>query len=267
MFSTRKIMLKVKQFLFFSLCLVFISSTCSLHAAAAETPLAEIYTYNHSNVYDSGLYLTAIDNTGYNTPLDNFLTAAGYNTYVYSNVKAGPKSQSSVLRTLADDAIFIIHSHGGPGRNYCVSSSGITLLSAGTSSDSMAYSLQSNFKNTTNQLDNVLIAIFWGCSTYGTDSTYGSFNTMAPSLGVDCVITSSNTTYDKPGAYFLYKFAEYCNSGYTVSSSLSKAKTAAINFWTNGSTASAYYTAFEYVITGEVSSPGSIKAKPAGYGS
>lgn len=235
--------------------------TVAMPANAATAPLAELYFYKHGDIVG----LAALDTTVQKALTHSAVASSGYNTYSYINVQAGPKSSSSVIRTLADDAVFMISCHAGQGRMAIVdNSNNITRLSANTHSASTTYSLQSNFENTTDKLKKVRLAYFMGCNTYGLDSAYGSLNGKTGTLGVDCTITHASQTYPAYSNYFLYCFAFYLSQGQTVGTALSNARTYTIS--TYGNSAAVLETVNYYMITGAGANPSSTTIMPAAYG-
>ncbi len=118
-------------------------------AYAADSPLAELYFYNHSAVGG----MSALNTTTMASQTEASIDNAGYNCIRYTNVPAGPSSSASVIRTLDDDAIFFISGHAGKGRVVCVdNSNNITRISASAVNNNSVYSLEYNFENTTDKL-------------------------------------------------------------------------------------------------------------------
>lgn len=234
-------------------------------AFASDSPLAELYFYNHGEL--GGLKTLNTTTCAANT--EGAIDNAGYNCVWYTNVPAGPSSSGSVIRTLDDDAIFFISGHAGNGRVYCVDNNGnITIISANAVYDNNAvYSLEYNFENTTDQLKNLRIAYWMGCNTYGTNDTYGSLNDKSTTLGIDCNITHANKTWPTYSNYFLYCFAFYGDQGQTVSTAITNAKAWCYSYYGTyaGSGNEADKTFSSCRIRG-TTGYSSVTFEPAGYG-
>lgn len=240
-------------------------------ASASESPLAELYFYDHEAATASNGYgVGALDTTPYMSETKSEISSAGYNCYAYTNVPAGTSDGSaSVIRTLANDAIFFINAHGGKGRVVCVDNSNqITRIAANATNDSANYSLAYNFGSTSNKLKKMKVAYWLACETYGTDSTYGSLNQKSTDLGVDCVITHNAKVWHPYIAYFMYRFAYYADQGYSVETSLSLAKNSTLTKYgySGDTTSNLYTTVNSYKIDGADSNPGAIKIEPAAFG-
>ena len=249
------------------LTVVMLLSLCvSIPVHATDSPLAELYFYNHSAIGG----LSALNTTSYASQAESSIDNAGYNCYSYTNVQAGPASSSSVVRTLDDDAVFFINAHGGNGRVVCVdNNSNVTRVSAKkVTSDSSVYSLEYNFENTTDQLKTLKIAYWMGCNTYGTSSTYGSLNSKCTSLGVDCSITHNDNIWAPYCSYFQYRFAYYSDQGNNVSTALVNAKSSCYSYFSTspGSISELDRTVNSYVTSGPTGYS-SVSMEPAGYGS
>ncbi len=237
--------------------IVMLALMSTMPALAADTPLSEIYFYNHGEVGG----LSTLDTTTYKSQTEAEIDSAGYDCKSYTNVAAGPKSSSSVIRTLGNDAVFHINCHAGPGRMATVKNNTITRLSAKAVSDDSVYSLAYNFDNTTNKLKNIRLAYWSGCNTYGTSSTYGSLNEKSINLGVDAAVTHTDNTYASRSTYFAYLFFWYLNrDSATVSAALASAKAYALAQFNNDD----YITK---TVKTNVAGSSSTKIKPAAYGS
>lgn len=252
------------------LCLMLLSGLVPV-INASESPLAELYFYNHQYAEASNnYYVNALNTTTYMSQTKSSISNAGYNAKAYTNIPAGSSNGSgSVIRTLANDAIFFINAHGGKGRVICVDNNNqVTRIAANATSDNSNYSLAYNFDNTTNKLKSMRLAYWLGCDTYGTDNTYGSLNQKSTDLGVDCVITHNAQVWHPYISYFMYLFAFYADQGYKVETALSLAKTGTLNGYnyTGDTTSTLYTTVNSYKINGAASNPGAIKIEPAAYG-
>ena len=258
-----KIALKKSIILFITFVMIFTMVLASdlTEAQATDPPLAELYFYNHGDVGG----LAAVNTATYKYSTESKIDNCGYNCYSYTNVQAGPSSSSSVVRTLDDDAVFMIHAHAGQGRIACVdNSNNITRVAADITSYSNSYSLEYNFGSTTDKLKEMKLAVWWGCHTYGTSSTYGNLGTRSNSLGVDCNVTQNNTSYPAYANYFLYRFAYYCDQGQSVATALSNARASAYQIYETSSNVQASVN--YYVISGANTNPGSTTLEPASYG-
>ena len=247
---------------FFLVTLLLLS--VSLTVFAADSPLAELYFYNHSAV---GV-LSALDTTTKASQTEGCIDNAGYNSISYTNVQAGPASSGSVIRTLDDDAIFFISGHAGHGRVVCVdNNNNITRISANAVNDNSVYSLAYNFGNTTDKLKKLRFAYWMGCNTNGNDTTYGSLNVKCTNLGVDCNVTHNDKTWPTYSNYYLYCVAFYSDQGQTVSTAISNAKAWCYSYYnsTAGSGNEVDRTLNSSVISG-TSGYSNVAFEPAGYG-
>ena len=238
--------------------------TLGVVAYAADSPLAELYFYNHSATGG----LSALNTTTSASQTENSIDNAGYNCISYTNIPAGPSSSGSVIRTLDDDAIFFISGHAGNGRVVCVdNSNNITRISANAVNNDSVYSLEYNFENTTNQLKTLRFAYWMGCNTYGTDTTYGSLNDKSTTLGIDCNVTHNDNTWPTYSNYYLYCVAFYSDQGQTVPTAISNAKAWCYSYYgsSSGSGDEVDRTLSSYRIRGN-SGYTSVAFEPADYG-
>ena len=233
-------------------------------AYATDSPLAELYFYNHSAVGG----LTALNTTTMASQTESSIDNAGYNCIYYTNVPAGPASSSSVIRTLDDDAIFFISGHAGKGRVVCIdNNNNVTRISASAVNNNSVYSLEYNFENTTNQLKRLRFAYWMGCNTYGSDTTYGSLNAKSTTLGVDCNVTHNDNTWPSYSNYYLYCVAVYSDQGQTVPTAISNAKAWCYSYYnaTAGSGNEVDRTLKSAIIRGTTGYT-NVAFEPAGYG-
>lgn len=185
--------------------LTFISAVflcLSITVTASAAPLAECYGYN------SGGGIDTTDDIAY---VNWRLGTIGYDSRAYNNCSA-----YYTRRTMGDDAVFVGFSHGAPGRLVCYDTSGYsTYLSANSTTDDSAYSLENRFNNT-GELRDLKFAAFFGCETGATDPTYGNLLSKCTEYGVDCVVGFS-TSVNKPCAdLFVHNFMYYMSTGHTV---------------------------------------------------
>jgi hypothetical protein len=122
-------------------------------------------------------------------------------------------------------------------------------------------------------IDDMRLLVLAGCYTATTSASYGDFNAVAVEKGVDSVVSfpglvyypaseagtaSSATAYS--GNYFWDRFAAHAQSGVSVSTALSRARTDLV---AKEGSAGGWD---RYVIRGSVASPGAVSLLPAGSG-
>lgn len=251
------------------LCIIIISSFVCIFgqvSEAAASPLAELYFYQHPAIGG----LSSIDTTTYKLATRNAISNAGYNCYAYTNVPAGPKYSSSVIRTLADDAVFFLHAHGGPGKAICVDNyNTITRVTANISSADENYSLEYNFQSTTDKLKRVRIMYWMGCNTFNTSSSLGNLCSKSATLGADCVIGHNAQIYKNYTNYYMYRVAYYGNTGVDIATALVRAKTSTLSHFgcsLSDTGSNCYKTVNSVRVTGASAAPSLVSFRPAGYG-
>ena len=150
------------------------------------------------------------------------LSNMGYSAYRYADTHA-----YYVRRTMNNDKVFAIVSHGLPGRLIC--QNGETTVSASSvSSDDNNYSLAAAFSS--GAFSNMLFAYYGACYTAQTDSTYGNLTTYTTNtLSAKCAL--GFTTYISNTCAPIYEnvLFSYLEQGYSVSSANVYAKQAVIN--------------------------------------
>jgi hypothetical protein len=117
-------------------------------------------------------------------------------------------------------------------------------------------------------VDDVRLAILAGCDTAHADPFLGDFSSMGMSRGIDSIVTFKQKVYYPSkctdcvysGNYFWGRFSAYAKAGDSVATALSRARTDLIGKEGDGGGWGSYR------ITGSVSSPGTVRLKPAGSG-
>ena len=183
--------------------------------AHATGPLTEIYLTNHPAIQTPKL--SALNTTANKDRRQSYILDTGYDGHYYTNVKAGPKSSSSIMRTLGNDAICTVFGHANHGRMICIdNSNNLTRIAANATSQSCNYSLAANYGNTTNKLKKMRFIHWAGCNTHGTDSSYGNFTSKCKSLGVDVVVTQKSEFYPTVGTFLNMAIFKYGYSNNTT---------------------------------------------------
>lgn len=117
-------------------------------------------------------------------------------------------------------------------------------------------------------VDDVKLAVMAGCYTANEDEIFGQFSEIGKRKGIDSVVGFAGLVYYPAnctdcvysGNYFWDRFSVYAKNGNTVSNALSKAKTDLVAKEGDAGGWGAWR------IGGSVTSPGSVKLKPAGSG-
>ena len=254
-------MKKIKIFFLILIMNVFILGTfCQAEGAVEE----HCFGYNHPafsyyNAYRNTTYSVSALNTTTNAAnIHDALVAHGYysGSYYVNN-------QASIVQTcIGRDAIFYINSHGAAGLVCCpYNNSGtwtMTYLSANSTPDNMAWSLQYKYENTTDKLKRVRFAYFGGCNTANTSSIYGNLLNMANSLGVDCSLGFTGNITTNRNFYFSERLIAYygMDPNNTVSACAASASSDTFNVFGD----------FGGVNTYSIVGNGGIKLVPAAYG-
>lgn len=172
----KKITLLLSTLLVLMLCIVSVTQ-----AAQQNPPLYESYGYTYPPQYPSTWSTVS--------GIQPLLSYSGYNSKAWINTSA-----YYVRRTMGDDAVFFIFGEGLPGFVAAWDLYNYTKLSANSTSDNSAYSLQYRFQGTT-ELNDLKLAVYMACRTALTDNTtadgtpaYGNLLNMSSSLGVDLSI-------------------------------------------------------------------------------
>lgn len=222
------------------------------------------FGYNHPafsyyNAYRNITYsVTALNTTTNASNIHNSLSSHGY----YSGSYYVNNQASIVQNNIGNDAIFYINSHGDAGLICCPYSNNgswtMTYLSANSTPDNMAYSLQNKYANTTDKLKRVRFAYFGACHSANTSSIYGNLLNMASSLGVDCSLGFTGTITTNRHIYFSERLITYYGMDPNNTVSACAASSSADTFNAYGD--------FGGVNTYSIVGNGSIKLVPAAYG-
>lgn len=244
---------------------VFASFLISSALCQAEGVIMEhSFGYNHPafsyyNAYRDTTYsVTALNTTTNASNIHNSLVSNGY----YSGSSYVNNQASIVQNNIGNDAIFYINSHGAEGLVCCPYSNNgtwtMTYLSASSTPDAMAYSLQNKYANTTDKLKRVRFAYFGSCHSANTSSIYGNLLSMASSLGVDCSLGFTGTITTNRHVYFSERLITYYGMDPNNTVSACAASSAADTFNVFGD--------FGGVNTYSISGSGGVKLVPASYG-
>lgn len=168
--------------------------------ASAAGPLCEIYWMSSSDGVGPG---------GTST-IQTYLNDIGYNAKRYENTSA-----YYVRRTMDDDAVFVIVSHGLPGRASCYG--GTTVSAYAVSSDDDNYSLAAAFDP--DDLEKIRFAYYGTCYSAATDSTYGKLTSYTISLGARSTLGFVEAVSDAHATYFEKRLFYHLKAGNNVNTS------------------------------------------------
>lgn len=151
--------------------------------------------------------------------IHSYLTELGYSSYRYADVHA-----YYVRRTMNQDKVFAIVSHGVPGRVVC--KDGVTTMSAyAVDEDDNNYSLAAWFGS--GNLNGMLFAYYGGCQTALTDEKYGNLLSYTTDfLGASSAIGFSKSVYNSYATYYEEKLFQHLKRGYDVNTSNTLARAA-----------------------------------------
>ena len=195
-----------------ALAVVLSLTLMSVFSANAASGTCEIFYFTYPGAVGPGGTAT----------IQSCLTDLGYTANRYSDTHA-----YYVRRTMHQDKVFAIVSHGAPGLVVC--RDGVTTMSASAvSSDDNNYSLAAWFGS--GNLNGLLFAYYGGCETAVTSSTYGNLlNYTTDFLRASSALGFSKTVYDPYTGYYEGRLFEYLKSGYSVSSANILARSATYN--------------------------------------
>jgi len=208
--------------------------------ALPSPPWAEMYSYD-----DPGY--------GYDYYIKQYLLSMNYDTRWYQNTHA-----YYVRRTMYQDAVFHIHTHGYVYGGYVACGSNTKLSAKSVPSQNNNYSLEARYGSTTDKLKYTRLAYWAACHTAEYNSTYGDLdNYCYYTLGVDSTVAFWGPRGHTSGSYFDKKFYYCAKYGNSIASSLLYAEYATKNNFPQWPKEGHY----DYRYYG-----GSIKLKPAAYG-
>lgn len=173
-------------------------------------PKSSLFTFNY----------TETDGSTYNSrPTATYslqhLWDMGYTGQEYLN-----NSASSAYGAFKTSDIFVIRNHAVAGKISFVNSSGTTSYLYGKSSSSTATAIL-------NYADSALsgneLAIFSGCYTGKTSSTYGNLVDAALQKGSKCAIGWLSYSYTSAANQWVGEFFEWCSKGAKISEAMAKA--------------------------------------------
>lgn len=146
---------------------------------------------------------------GGSASIQSSLSNLGYTANRYADTHA-----FYVRRTMNNDKVFAIVSHGAPGRVVC--KDGATTMSAkAVSSDSDNYSLAAYFGS--KDFNGMKFAYYGACKTALTDSTYGNLITYTTdTLGASCALGFTENVSNKQATYYETQLFKYLESGNSV---------------------------------------------------
>lgn len=206
--------------------------------ALPSPPWAEMYSYS-----DPGY--------GEDSYIKQYLLDMGYDARWYQNTHA-----YYVRRTMYQDAVFHIHTHGAPGVVLC--GSGTQISAKSVSSQDYNYSLEARYGSTTDKLKYTRLTYWAACHTAEYNSTYGDLdNYCYYTLGVDSTVAFWGPRGHTTGSYFDKMFYYCAKQNNTIQAALLLAEYATKNQWPDIPKEGHY----DYRYYG-----GSIKLIPASYG-
>ncbi len=148
----------------------------------------------------------------------------GYGGQEYLNNTVGPAYDA-----FPSSWIFVVRNHGGNGRiRFDGSSTNITRLFAKNYSG-ISSSNRSIESYSSNALSGVRLAIFLGCETGGTHSTYGNLVDMALNKGAAVALGWNKTIKTGDGNKWTEVFFEECTNGYCIEQTLFETRLALQN--------------------------------------
>lgn len=183
----------------------------SIVSRAASGP-CEIFYFTYSGSVGAGG----------SAAIESYLNNMGYSASRYANTHA-----YYVRRTMDNDKVFAIVSHGMPGRVVC--KDGVTTVSANAvSSDNNNYSLAACFSS--GAFSNMKFAYYGACRSANTSGTYGNLITYSTgTLGAASALGFSNDIYTNKAAWYEEKLFMYLNNGFSVLSANSLAQLSTYN--------------------------------------
>lgn len=164
--------------------------------------------------------------SGGSLTIESCLDNLGYTANRYANTDA-----YYVRRTMNNDKIFAIISHGAPGRVVC--KNGITTVSANSvATDNNNYSLAACFGS--NAFNGMLFAYYGACQTAATDATYDNLLSYTTgTLGARSALGFQLSVNNSQATYFEAKLFEYLEDGNTVYTACGLARSATYTAYSN----------------------------------
>jgi hypothetical protein len=200
-----------KRKLLIIVCMILSFSFTGIIANAASG-LSEIYWMTSTSSGGSGV------GPGGSASIQTSLSGMGYNASRYQDTHA-----YYVRRTMNNDIVFAIVSHGAPGR--VVGDQHTTMSANAVASDNANYSLAAYFGS--DDFNSMKFAYYGACQTARTDATYGNLLSYTTStLGAASALGFYNSVYDSQATYFEQQLFINLRNGSTVSSSANAAKSA-----------------------------------------
>lgn len=197
---------------FFVLIMIVVLSMGTFISVYAASGTCEVFYFTYSGSVGEGG----------SASIKSYLSNLGYSANRYANTHA-----YYVRRTMNNDKVFAIVSHGAPGRVFCKDEQ-TTVSANSVSSDSDNYSLAANFGS--NAFSGMKFAYYGACQTAKTDSTYGNLLTYTTgTLGAKCALGFDKSVMQTQATYYEKKLFQYLAGGYTVSKSNNLAQTATYN--------------------------------------
>ncbi|MBA7484647.1 hypothetical protein ES707_20177 [subsurface metagenome] len=173
------------------------------------SPLSEIYWMSASG---AGV------GPGGTAAIQTYLNNVGYNAKRYQDTSA-----YYVRRTMNNDVVFAIVTHGNPGRVYC--NGGTTVSANIVLNDDDNYSLEARFGS--GDFNGMKFAYYGACYTARTDSTYGNLlQYTTATLGAKSALGFYNAVSDAHATYFETKLFYKLCQGSTLANARSYALTA-----------------------------------------
>jgi len=182
--------------------------------ALPSPPWAEMYSYD------------AVD-CSEDPYIKQYLLDMGYDARWYMNTTA-----YYVRRTMYQDAVFHIHTHGWlhGGRVQCASGTQISAKSV--PSQNYNYSLEARYGSSTDKLKYTRLTYWAACHSAEYSSTYGDLdNYCYYTLGVDSTVAFYQLRYSPYCIYFDKRFYYWAKQGYTIQAALQNAQADTTDRW------------------------------------
>ncbi|MBQ2857417.1 MAG: hypothetical protein IJE78_09915 [Bacteroidaceae bacterium] len=205
-------MKNTKRLLAMLLC-VTLSLSIFATTVSAASGTCEVFYFNECGVGPGGT-----------ASIQSSLQNMGYTANRYADTHA-----YYVRRTMHQDKVFAIVTHGSPGRVYCGENT--TMSAAAVSNDDANYSLAAWFGR--DSLQGVSFVYYGACQSANTDSSYGNLLTYTTTglLGAKSALGFTENVWDPHTAYYEGKLFSYLGNGYSVNLSNILARSATYNYY------------------------------------
>ena len=202
-------MKNTKRLLAMLLC-VTLSLSIFATTVSAASGTCEVFYFNECGVGPGGT-----------ASIQSSLQNMGYTANRYADTHA-----YYVRRTMHQDKVFAVVTHGAPGLIACGEDT--TMSAKAVSSDDANYSLAAWFGE--DSLQGLSFAYYGACESALTDTTYGNLLTYTTGLlGAKCALGFSEVVWDPYVTYYETKLFSYLGNGYSVNLSNILARSATYN--------------------------------------